>query len=350
MVTIRKDNPIKLAIYAKSKGLIYLHGWQWARQMLKSNKRFIHAVKMMKSVVATGLKYKFGIQVPRNIREAIRLDKENGNTLWQDAIREEIEQLLRFKTFRILPKGVKTFENMNKYSYVPMHFVFDVKFDVRRKARCVAGGNWTDPPDSDVFSGVVSIENVRLGLFATVHNGLQICAADVGNAFLHGYTKELIYTRAGPEWGDLEGCIMIVVRSIYGLKTSAARFHEVLARSLMALGFKPSRADTDMWIKDCGTHNKYIYTYVDDLLIMSRDPMALIKALETEYPLKGVGVPEHYLGGDVSTYKKPDGMMGITTSAKTYIKRIVHHNVKICCWLIYLSPNYATRFPLIMQA
>jgi hypothetical protein len=313
MSLIRKSDPIKLAIYAKAKGLIYRPGWRWARKMLKSNKRFARTIKLLKGSVSTGPKFKFGIQVPRNIREAIRLDRENGNTLWQDAMREEIQQLLQFKTFRILAKGITTFEKMKDYTYVPLHFVFDVKFDLRRKARCVAGGNFTDPPDSDVFSGVVSIDNVRLGLFAAVHNDLRMCAADVGNAFLHGFTRELVYTRAGPEWGpDLEGCIMIVVRSIYGLKTSAARFHEVLSRSLMGLGFLPSRADADLWMKDCGTHYEYICTYVDDLLIMSRDPMALIKRLETEYPLKGVGLPEYYLGGDIKTYRKSDGRMGIS--------------------------------------
>ncbi len=216
-VAIQKDNPpAKLAIYAKSKGLIYSHGWQWAWQMLKSSKRFVCAVKMMKGAAASGAKYKFGVQVPWNIRKAICLDCENGNMLWQDRMQEEIDQLLQFKTFWILPQGVKTFDNIKKYTYVPMHFVFDVKFDLQQKAQCLVSRNWTNLPNSDVFSGVVLIENVWLGLFVLVLNGLQICAADVGNAFLHGgYTKELVYTIAGPEWGNLAGCIMIVVWSIY---------------------------------------------------------------------------------------------------------------------------------------
>jgi hypothetical protein len=211
LAVIRKDDPIKLALYSKEKGLIYHSGWRWARKMLKSNKRFARMLKLLKGQANAGPKYKFGIQVPRNVKEAIRLDKENGNTLWQDAMQAEIKQLLDFKTFQILPKGETTFPDMAKYQYVPLHFVFDVKFDLRRKAQCVAGGNWMEPPDSDVYSGVVSIENVRIVLFASVHNGLSICAADVGNVFLHRYTKELIYTRAGPKWGLLAGCILIIV-------------------------------------------------------------------------------------------------------------------------------------------
>lgn len=109
---------------------------------------------------------------------------------------------MSYKTFWILPKGESSFFDMDQYTYVPLHFVFDIKFDLRRHARCVAGGNWTAPADSDVFSRVVSIDNVRIGPFLSVINGLQRIAADVGSAFLHGYTKELVYTKAGPEWGS----------------------------------------------------------------------------------------------------------------------------------------------------
>jgi hypothetical protein len=44
--------------------------------------------------------------------------------------------------------------------------VFDVKFDGRRKARLVAGGNHTEPTKEDIYSGVVSIEAVRMGFYS----------------------------------------------------------------------------------------------------------------------------------------------------------------------------------------
>ena len=40
-------------------------------------------------------------------------------------------------------------------------------------------------------------------------------------------------------------------------------------------------------------------TYIDDLLIASRDPESIIKVMEERYILKGVGVPSYHLGGDV---------------------------------------------------
>ena len=78
-----------------------------------------------------------------------------------------------------------------------------------------------------------------------------------------------------------------------------ARFHEHLATHLRDLGYRPSLADADFWIKDCGTHHEYIATYVDDLLIFSRDPQPIIDAFKKDYVLKGVGAPEYYLGGNI---------------------------------------------------
>jgi hypothetical protein len=50
---------------------------------------------------------------------------------------------------------------------------------------------------------------------------------------------------------------------------------------------------------DKSSHYEYLATYVDDILIWSKDPMAVIKALEKTYMLKSVGIPEYYLGGSV---------------------------------------------------
>ena len=53
--------------------------------------------------------------------------------------------------------------------------------------------------------------------------------------------------------------------------------------------------------------------------------MAVIEELKKTYILKGVGVPEYYLGGDVEIldqHWKEDGV-GIALSSKTYIKNVV---------------------------
>ena len=99
---------------------------------------------------------------------------------------------------------------------------------------------------------------------------------------------------------------MILYKSIYGARTSCARFHENLAAKLLAMGYKSSKCEPDLWIKDMGNHYEYIATYIDALLITSRDPAPIIKELERTYTLKGVGDPVYYLGMDIVQTKELD--------------------------------------------
>jgi hypothetical protein len=46
------------------------------------------------STSPAGIKYKFGIQVPKGIKSAIELDNKNGNQLWYEAIKTELKQLM----------------------------------------------------------------------------------------------------------------------------------------------------------------------------------------------------------------------------------------------------------------
>jgi hypothetical protein len=76
---------------------------------------------------------------------------------------------------------------------------------------------------------------------------------------------------------------------------------------------------------DKSSHYEYLATYVDDILIWNKDPIAVIKALEKTYMLKSVGIPEYYLGGNVEFLGeawKNQGF-GLALSAKTYIQNVI---------------------------
>ena len=114
-------------------------------------------------------------------------------------------------------------------------------------------------------------------------------------------------------------------KAIYGARSSCARFHENLAEKLLKMGFKPSKADPDLWMKDMGSHYEYIGTYVDDLLIASKHPDKIIACLKEQYVLKGVGIPEYYLGGNVvqaDGHWKNEPVDWILT-AKTYTVNVI---------------------------
>jgi hypothetical protein len=46
--------------------------------------------------------------------------------------------------------------------------VFDVKYDLRHKARLVSVGNWTVNDKEDIYSGVFSIDTVRIDIYSGV--------------------------------------------------------------------------------------------------------------------------------------------------------------------------------------
>ena len=154
----------------------------------------------------------------------------------------------------------------------------------------MAGGHRTpDVAPEEVYSGVVSMETIRIVFVLAAINNLQVCAADISTAFLYGKTREKVYIIAGKEFGEHQGKRMIIDKGLYGLKTSAARFHESLSSKLRQMGFHPSKADFDLWMKKQGDHYEYIATYVDDLLVFSKNHMKIIEEIKTDYDLKGVG-------------------------------------------------------------
>jgi hypothetical protein len=74
---------------------------------------------------------------------------------------------------------------------------------------------------------------------------------------------------------------------------------------------------------------EYILVYVDDVIVVSHDPMAIMNELSCHYTLKegSVRPPAEYLGSDILLYDVPPSEDGIrqgtrcwSMSAKTYIK------------------------------
>jgi len=56
-------------------------------------------------------------------------------------------------------------------TWIPCHMIFDIKEDLTRKARFVAGGHWTDPPSQVTYSTVVSRDSVRIAFLIATRNG-----------------------------------------------------------------------------------------------------------------------------------------------------------------------------------
>ena len=61
---------------------------------------------------------------------------------------------------------------------------------------------------------------------------------------------EKVWARAGPEFGsDREGQVVVIVRALYGLKSSGAAWRNHFAEVLVEMGFISSLADPDVWYR-----------------------------------------------------------------------------------------------------
>jgi hypothetical protein len=294
-----QDDPITVSLYARKAHLLDTPGWKRCKRYVRKRKTIARMVNQQRlKNFRNRPVYKYGYQVPRNHAEAMFIDEKNGNTKWRDAEKLEMDQLFEYDTFKDLGKNGPTPEG---YKKIPCHMVYDVKHDGRHKARFVAGGHRTETPVDSVYSGVVSLPGIRIVSFLAELNDLELWGTDVGNAYLESYTQEKVVFTAGGEFGKFAGHTFVIVKAQYGLKSSGKRWHERLYDVLKGMGFSPSKAEEDIWMKDCGDHYEYIAAYVDDLMIASRDPQAIIDQLEAKphsFKLKGTGAMSFHLGCD----------------------------------------------------
>ena len=150
LTLISKDGPITCAVYAKKHDLLDTTGWKHLKRYAKTSKRLIRAVKQSRiRQVRASARYQHGFQVPKDYNDAIRLDKENSDTHWQDAMDLEVTQIHEYKVFR--DTGKAQFHNgkvvtPDGFQKIRVHFVYAVKHDGRYKARLVADGHLTKEP------------------------------------------------------------------------------------------------------------------------------------------------------------------------------------------------------------
>ena len=131
-------------------------------------------------------------------------------------------------------------------------------------------------------------------------NKLLLWGGDVGNAYLEAPTREKLYIIAGPEFGELQGHILIIYKALYGTRTRGACWHDKHFDTLQHMGFQPSKADPDIWMKptDDGQAYEYIAVYGDDLCVASKVPGKIFQTLKNKYKfkLKGDGPLDYHLG------------------------------------------------------
>ena len=351
---LKESYPMEICDYAYGNKISHQPAFAWwVPAYLKEKRRILSKVKKR----YWKRTHKFGVELPKSAEEAYALDKKNGNTLWADAIALEREN--SSCAFEVLPEGAPP---PRGYKKIGLNMVFDVKMgeNLRRKARYCARGDQIETPPSMTYASVVSRDSVRICLMLAALNGLDVKCADVQNAYLNAEPRENVYTIAGKEWGALEGRVVVIVRSLYGLKSAGAAWAAALRQVMRDLGFFPCRADGDVWMRasvdttfggerslgatndqgqpDGHWYYEYVLIHTDDILSISKHPGKIMEAIGSVYKLKEDRKtrlqwddPDLYLGSKVRKYRTPEDEEDLdcplgycwSTSGDDYVKSVI---------------------------
>ena len=136
----------------------------------RREKKLIRLVKQVKlRSFRTSPKCQYGFQVPKNYGEVCRFDEPNGNDKWTFATTLEMTQLKEYEVF--IERGeFQTSKIPEGFKKIKVHLIFAIKHDGRHKAWMVADGHLTDVPLGSVYSGVVSLRGLCIGIFLTKDN------------------------------------------------------------------------------------------------------------------------------------------------------------------------------------
>jgi len=318
--TLKETNPVEVAAYADANKLASepAFAW-WVPYTLRKKDRIIAAVN------SRYLKrnHKFGIELPKTVKQAIEIDTQTGTSFWRDAIDLEIKNV---------NVAFQDLENKEKvpigYQQIRCHMIFDIKVgSLKRKARYVAGGHTTKTPAALTYASVVSRESIRLGLMIAALNDLEIFSADIQNAYLTSPCHEKIWTVLGPEFGpERMGRKALIVRALYGLKSAGAAFRNHLASCLGHLGYQSSKGDPDVWFRPATKvtgekYYEYLFVYTDDILAIGVNPKEVLARLNKYFSLKpdSIHPPDDYLGTKIKKTTLPNGQIAWGQSSSHYV-------------------------------
>ena len=114
---------------------------------------------------------------------------------------------------------------------------------------------------------------------------------------------------------------MVLKRDLYGLKTASKSFLKYVGDFLINIGFKTSRADSDIWIRKSYDYEGYDYIaiHIGDVIIADNNPYRYLHEIEMHFKVIDItDSTNYYMGNELVRV-----VNCIHVSSKNYVNEIM---------------------------
>jgi Reverse transcriptase (RNA-dependent DNA polymerase) len=258
-----------------------------------------------------------GSPEPKTFKESLEChDSPN----WWVAIKTEFRNMEEKGVWQI---KTKTSVPPNR-KLIGARWVLARKDDGRYRARCVAKGFSQIPGKDFQENHAPVVSDTTLHLLMVIKTMLKLEAGqfDIETAFLYGELEEELWMEIPEGYPkylleihnkviDPKTHCLLLTKAIYGLVQAARQWWKKFKEVLLGLGYKASRADPCLFIKQDPNDDQrrsYLIIYVDDGGIFStaHEVKEIIKALSKTFVVKDLGKMETFVGCQIIENDKRD--------------------------------------------
>jgi hypothetical protein len=227
----------------------------------------------------------------------------SGEQVWQDAMTEEYQSILKNDVWDIVPRPMGKSIVTSKWIYKIKHAA-DGSIE-KYKARFVARGfSQVEGVDYDeTFAPVARYTSIRSIIALAASMGWKLHQMDVKTTFLNGEIEEQVYIEQ-PEGFVIHNERSHVCRfkkALYGLKQAPRAWYEKMDGFLISLGFNKSVADPNLYYHIDGNECLILVLYVDNLFLTDSERLIVEckRALTAKFEVKDLGLMDYFLGLEV---------------------------------------------------
>ncbi|KAI7938193.1 hypothetical protein MJO28_015113 [Puccinia striiformis f. sp. tritici] len=168
--------------------------------------------------------------------------------------------------------------------------------------------------------------SLRLLMSFAVNNGMKIHQLDVRSAFLTCPLEDKVTLLPPPGYEGPKDTVFELKKAVYGLRQAPLVWYKRLSTFLKSIQFNISVSDPCVFWRNemSGRPSTWIYIHVDDLVIISKDPLVFKNEIEKEFAIKYMGDAEFLLGMNIIR-----GENSVTINQLQYVERkLVQFNLQ----------------------